>query len=71
MAEGAARELANLPLEDALQLVHSTGSAALPCTACPQYGERGAPMYENAAMRWLERYQAERSQQCARTLRSR
>ena len=42
MAEDAARELPNLPLEDALQLVHL-------------YGERGSPKYEKAAMRWLER----------------
>jgi len=39
-AEDAARELPNLPLEDALQLVHL-------------YAERGSP---KAAMRWLERY---------------
>jgi hypothetical protein len=43
MAEDAARELANLPLADALQLVHL-------------YAERGSPKYEKAAMRWLERY---------------
>ena len=43
MAEDAARELPNLPLEDALQLVHL-------------YAERGSPKYEKAAMRWLERY---------------
>jgi hypothetical protein len=42
MAEDAARELPNLPLEDALQLVHL-------------YGERGSPKYERAALRWLER----------------
>jgi len=42
-AEDAARELPNLPLEDALQLVHL-------------YAERGSPKYEKAAMRWLERY---------------
>ena len=41
-AEDAARELPNLPLEDALQLVHL-------------YAERGSPKYEKAAMRWLER----------------
>jgi hypothetical protein len=46
MAEDAARELPNLPLEDALQLVHL-------------YAERGSPKYEKAAMRWLERYLAE------------
>jgi hypothetical protein len=48
MAEDAARELPNLPLEDALQLVHL-------------YAERGSPKYEKAAMRWLERYLAEGS----------
>ena len=48
MAEDAARELPNLPLEDALGLVRL-------------YGERGSPKYEKAAMRWLERYLAEGS----------
>jgi hypothetical protein len=48
MAEDAARELSNLPLEDALQLVHL-------------YAERGSPKYEKAALRWLERYLAEGS----------
>jgi hypothetical protein len=48
MAEDAARELPNLPLEDALQLVHL-------------YAERGSPKYERAAMRWLERYITEGS----------
>ena len=43
MAEDAARELPDLPLEDALQLVRL-------------YAERGSPKYENAALRWLERY---------------
>ena len=38
----AARELPNLPLEDALQLVHS-------------YAERGSPKFERAALRWLQR----------------
>lgn len=47
-AEDAARELPNLPLEDALQLVHL-------------YAERGSPKYEKAAMRWLERYLTESS----------
>jgi hypothetical protein len=37
MAEDAARELPNLPLEDFLQLVHP-------------YAERGSPKYEKAAM---------------------
>ena len=46
MAEDAARELPDLPLEDALQLVHL-------------YAERGSPKYERAAMRWLERYLTE------------
>jgi hypothetical protein len=43
LAEDAARELPNLPLEDALQLVHL-------------YAERASPKYERASMRWLERY---------------
>jgi hypothetical protein len=43
LAEDAARELPNLPLEDALQLVHL-------------YFERGSPKAERAAMRWLRRY---------------
>jgi hypothetical protein len=43
MAEDAARELPNLPLEDALQLV---------CL----YAERGSPKFEPAARRWLVRY---------------
>jgi hypothetical protein len=43
MAEDAARELPNLPLEDALQLVHL-------------YAERGSPKFERAALRWLWRY---------------
>lgn len=47
-AEDAARELPNLPLEDALQLVKL-------------YAERGSPKYERAAIRWLERYLAEHS----------
>jgi hypothetical protein len=48
MAEDAARELPNLPLEDALQLVRL-------------YGERGSPKYDRAALRRLERYLAEGS----------
>jgi hypothetical protein len=48
LAEDAARELPNLPLEDALQLVHL-------------YGERGSPKYEKAALRWLERFLSEGS----------
>jgi hypothetical protein len=43
MAEDAAREPPNLPLEDALQLVRL-------------YAERGSLKYERAARRWLERY---------------
>lgn len=39
MAEDAARELPNLSLQDALQLVHL-------------YAERGSPKYEKAALRW-------------------
>jgi hypothetical protein len=45
-AEDAARELPNLPLEDALQLVRL-------------YADQGSPKFEKAAMRWLERYLAE------------
>ena len=48
MAEDAARELPNLPLEDLLQLVHL-------------YAERGSPKFERAALRWLERYLTEGS----------
>jgi hypothetical protein len=47
-AEDAARELPNLPLEDALQLVHL-------------YAERASPTYERAALRWLERCLSEGS----------
>jgi len=43
LAEDAARELPNLSLQDALQLVHL-------------YAERGSPKYEKAALRWLQRY---------------
>lgn len=46
--QDAARELPNLPLEDALQLVRL-------------YAERGSPKFEKAAMRWLERYLGEGS----------
>jgi hypothetical protein len=46
MAEDAAREMPNLPLENALQLVHL-------------YAERGSPKFEKAAMRWLERFMSE------------
>jgi hypothetical protein len=48
LAEDAARELPNLPLEDLLQLVHL-------------YAERGSPKYEKAALRWLQRYLVEDS----------
>jgi hypothetical protein len=48
MAEDAARELPELPLEEALQLVRL-------------YAERGSPKFERAAMRWLERYLTESS----------
>lgn len=48
MAEDAARELPNLRLEDALQLVHL-------------YFERGSPKAEKAALRWLGRYLTESS----------
>jgi hypothetical protein len=43
MAQDAARELPNLPLENALQLVHL-------------YAERGSAKYERPALRWLQRY---------------
>ena len=46
MAEDAARELPNLPLEDALQLVNL-------------YFESGSPKAEPAARRWLVRYLSE------------
>jgi hypothetical protein len=42
MAEDAARELPNLSLEDALQLVHL-------------YAEHESPKFEPAARRWLVR----------------
>jgi hypothetical protein len=48
MAEDAARELLNLPLEDALQLVHL-------------YAEKDSPKFEAAARRWLGRYLEEQS----------
>jgi hypothetical protein len=46
MAEDAARELPNLSLPDALQLVHL-------------YADRGSPKFEPAARRWLVRYLTE------------
>jgi hypothetical protein len=48
MAEDAARQLPNLSLEDALQLVKL-------------YAENESPKYEKAARRWLERYLTEDS----------
>jgi hypothetical protein len=48
LAEDAARELPNLSLEDALQLVHL-------------YFERGSPKAEPAARRWPVRYLTEGS----------
>lgn len=48
LAEDAAREMPELSLEDALQLVHL-------------YAERGSPKFERAAMRWLARYLSESS----------
>jgi hypothetical protein len=45
-AEDAARELPQLPLDDALQLVFL-------------YAEKESPKYEKAALRWLARYLAE------------
>ena len=45
-AEDAARELPNLSLNDALQLVHL-------------YADTESPKYERAALRWLGRYLAE------------
>jgi hypothetical protein len=47
-AEDAAREMHELALEDALQLVHL-------------YAERESPKYEKGAMRWLEQYLVEGS----------
>jgi hypothetical protein len=48
LAENAARELPNLPLENALQLVHLCA-------------ERGSPKFEPAARRWLVRHLTEGS----------
>jgi hypothetical protein len=48
LAEDAARELPNLSLDDAWQLVHL-------------YADRGSPKYERAALRWLARYMDEDS----------
>lgn len=52
MAEDAARELPNLPLEDALDLVRL-------------YAEKESPRFEKAALRWLGRYLAEGSPRLA------
>ena len=48
MAEAVARELHVVSLEDALKLVHL-------------YAVKESPKFEQAAMRWLERYLAERT----------
>jgi hypothetical protein len=48
MAEDAAREMPELSLEDALQLVHL-------------YAERRSQKSERAAIRWLDRYITEGS----------
>jgi hypothetical protein len=48
MAEDAARELPNLSLDDALQLVRL-------------YADQGSPKFQKAALRWLQRYAAEGS----------
>ena len=57
MAEDAARELPNLPLQDALELVHL-------------YAERGSPKYERAAVRWLKRYIVRAHRSSSTSLRS-
>jgi hypothetical protein len=46
LAEDAAREMGELSLAEANQLVHL-------------YADRGSPKFEKAALRWLERYLAE------------
>ena len=43
MAEDAARDMPNLSLDDALQLVHL-------------YADQGSPKFDRAALRWLWRY---------------
>ena len=53
MAEDAAREIPDLPLESALHLVHL-------------YAHHNSPKFEKAAMRWLERYLAEQEPSLAR-----
>lgn len=57
LAEDAARELPNLSLADALQLVHL-------------YAERGSPKFEPAARRWLVRYLTRARRVCATSRRS-
>jgi hypothetical protein len=46
LAEDAAREMGELSLAEANQLVHL-------------YADRGSPKFEKAALRWLERYLTE------------
>ncbi len=48
MAEDAARDMPNLSLEDALQLVHL-------------YADQRSPKFDRAALRWLGRYLEEGS----------
>jgi hypothetical protein len=43
---GCSPRASDLPLEDALKLLHL-------------YAERGSPKFERAALRWLERYLTE------------
>jgi hypothetical protein len=45
LAEDAAREMGELSLAEANQLVHL-------------YADRGSPKFEKAALRWLERFAA-------------
>jgi len=47
VAEAVARDMPHVPLEDALKLVHL-------------YAEKESPKYENAAMKFLRRYLAEK-----------
>ena len=58
MAEDAARELPNLPLEDALQLVWL-------------YAERGSPKYERAALAGTGLLTEQNEGACQRTLTGR
>jgi hypothetical protein len=48
VAEAVARDLPQVPLEDALRLVHL-------------YAEKESPKYERPAVRWLRRYLNEAS----------